>query len=222
MAKVITTTMILENKNTTVAFRCPICGKAILSGINIFRLSADMLRLRCPDCDQALTVERTKEGKIRLSVPCMICAHPHNLLISENALFGEGLFAVPCGLSGIDIFFAGEEKEVQQALERSGKELQALMDDAGIDSFALLHTEEEETPDPAVEHVVRFLLCELEDEGKISCYCKEEGEIPLYDFQVLSERVRVFCHCCNAETYLPLRSEADAEHFISIDSLELK
>ena len=52
--------------------------------------------------------------------------------------------------------------------------------------------------------------------------CKEEGEIPLYDFQILSERVRVFCHCCNAEAYLPLRSEADAEDFIKTDRLDLK
>ena len=49
-----------------------------------------------------------------------------------------------------------------------------------------------------------------------------EGEIPLYDFQILSERVRVFCHCCNAEAYLPLRSEADAEDFIKTDRLDLK
>ena len=92
----------------------------------------------------------------------------------------------------------------------------------GIDDLSALKREDKEKVDPAVENVVHFLLCELEEEGKITCYCKEEGEIPLYDFQILSERVRVFCHCCNAEAYLPLRSEADAEDFIKTDRLDLK
>ncbi len=215
--------MILKDQKTTVAFRCPSCGKAILSGVNLFRLSADMLRLRCPDCDEALTVTSTNDGKLRLSVPCVFCPRPHNLVISKNAFFSEDLFVVPCGLSGIDIFFAGGEEAVRAALQKNEEDLKKVLRESGIENFAKLREDPPDPlPDPAVEHVVRFLLCELEEEGKISCYCKEEGEIPFYDFQVLSERVRIFCHCCNAETYLPLRSEADAEHFISVDSLTLK
>ena len=214
--------MILENKNTTVAFRCPSCFKAVLSGVNIFRLSGDLLRLRCPECGEALTVQKTPDRKYRLSVPCVFCASPHNLLISESSLFGEDLFSVPCGFTGMDIFWAGKENEVRAALEKSDRELEALLDDNAREKLSLMHREaEEDSPDPAVEHVVRFLICELEEEGRISCYCKDEGEIPLYDFQILSERVRIFCHCCGADAYLPLRSEADAEHFIGIDSLEL-
>ena len=215
--------MILENRNATIAFRCPSCGQAIFSGVNIFRLSGDMLRLRCPDCDESLTMVRTNDKKIRLSVPCALCANPHQAVVSEAMLLSQSLFAIPCPFSGIDIFFAGEEKQVAEAVDKSSLQLQNLFEQAGVEDLSLLHPKDpEELPDPAVEHIVRFLLCELEDEGKISCYCKDEGELPLYDFQVLSERVRVFCHCCNAETYLPLRSEADAEHFINIDKLELK
>ena len=214
--------MIIDNKNATVAFRCPICGQAILSGVNIFRLSGDMLRLVCPECGEALTMVRTNDGKLRVSAPCPLCAEPHQFVIDRSALLTNRLFAVPCPLSGVGVFFAGEEDAVREAVEKSGKKLQAILQDAGVENFSALHRKEDELPDPAIEHIVRFLLCELEEEGKISCYCKEEGEIPLYDFQVLSERVRVFCHCCNAETYLPLRSEADAEHFIGIDKLELK
>ncbi|MBQ8911811.1 MAG: hypothetical protein IJY89_04505, partial [Clostridia bacterium] len=83
--------MILESKSTTIAFRCPICGQAILSGVNLFRLSGDMLRLRCPDCDSALTIQRTNDRKFRLSVPCMFCPKPHSFVLSGGTIFGNDL-----------------------------------------------------------------------------------------------------------------------------------
>ena len=215
--------MILENKHATVAFRCPICGQAILSGLNLFRISGDMLRLKCPDCDTALTVNSTNDGKFRLSVPCMFCPKPHSFVLSKETLFDKELFTLPCGLSGMDLLYVGNEEQVMAALEQSDKLLDEMLDDNEKEQLSALHRgESEEAPDPGVEHVVRFLLCELEEEKKISCFCDGKDELPLYDFQILSERVRIFCHCCNAETYLPLRSEADAEDFIRMDSLELK
>ena len=214
--------MILENKNTVAAFRCPRCGKAVKSELNVFRLSAAMLRLKCPECDEAMTVVKRGDGKLRLTVPCLFCAHPHNLTISENTFFDSDLFTVPCALSGLDVLFCGREKQVDAALQKSGEELDRILSEAGLDNLSALKRTDEERVDPAVENVVHFLLCELEDEGKITCYCKEEGETPLYDFQILSERVRIFCRCCNAEATLPLRSEADAEDFIKIDRIDLK
>ena len=61
----------------------------------------------------------------------------------------------------------------------------------------------------------------LTDTGLLFEYCPVLTVIA-YHFQILSERVRVFCRCCNAEATLPLRSEADAENFIKIDKIELK
>lgn len=216
--------MILESKETTLAFRCPLCGQAILSGVNLFRISGDLLRLRCPDCDTALTLNKTNDGKFRLSVPCMFCPKPHSYLLGESTLFNKELFALPCGLSGMDVLYIGKEDRVREALEESDRLLDSMLDEEDKEQLTALHRKggEEEGYDPAVEQVMRFLLCELEDEKKISCFCDGKEEIPLYDFQILSERVRVFCHCCNAETYLPLRSEADAEDIVKIDALELK
>ena len=214
--------MILENKNSLVAFRCPSCGRAIKSQINVFRLSAAMLRLRCPDCDEAMTVKKTNDGKLRMEVPCLICAHPHIFTVSESTLFTDDLFTVPCALSGLDVLFAGNEKKVEEALNKSAEELDLLLKEAGIEDLSVFRRKDEEKDDPAIENIVRFLLAELEEEGKITCWCKDEGETPLYDFQILSERVRIFCRCCNAEATLPLRSEADAEDFIKIDRIDLK
>ena len=192
--------------------------------VGVFALSGDMIKLKC-DCGHSeLLIQKCGDGKIRLTVPCMFCPKPHNYLLSEGTLFKEGLFTLPCALSGMDVLYIGKEEQVKRALEESDKLLDSMLDEEEKEQLTALHRKggEEEGYDPAVEHVMRFLLCELEDEKKISCFCDGKEEIPLYDFQVLSERVRVFCHCCNAETYLPLRSEADAEDIVKIDALELK
>ena len=214
--------MIIEPKNTMAAFRCPTCGKAVKAELNIFRLSGDVLRLKCPDCDEAMTLTKRDDGNLRVVVPCLVCAHPHHLTVSKNVFFNDDLFTVPCSISGVDVLFTGNAQKVEQALDESGKRLNELLEEAGIENLSALRREDEERVDPAIENVVRFLLVELEEEGKITCYCAEEGETPLYDFQILSERVRVFCRCCNAEATLPLRSEADAEDFIRIDRIDLK
>ena len=51
--------MILDEKKTTVAYRCPGCGAMVRSMIGAFTLSADMMRLKCPCGESAVRVFRT-------------------------------------------------------------------------------------------------------------------------------------------------------------------
>ena len=39
--------MLLNEKRTTVAYRCPHCGGGIMSAVGLFNLSADMVKLKC-------------------------------------------------------------------------------------------------------------------------------------------------------------------------------
>lgn len=216
--------MILQEKKATVAYRCPVCGKAVLSMVGVFSLSADMLKLKCECGGSEMVITNSTDGKVRLSVPCIVCPRPHNYLISKNVLFSGNIFVIPCSYSAIDIAFLGDPEKVSDALELQAQELNRIMEENGLDSFERLKEDEkwDETQYSQVEDVIRFMLCELDDEGKISCHCKETGDIPYYNFQVLSERVRIFCECCHGEKELPLGSLTDAERFLSLDSLELK
>ena len=53
--------MVLDAKNTTLAYRCPKCGAAVMSGINIFSLTADMLKLKCSCGESDMTIVNSKE-----------------------------------------------------------------------------------------------------------------------------------------------------------------
>ena len=69
--------MIIESKNSTVAYRCPSCGSGVMSVVDMFKLSADMVKLKC-DCGKSeMVLVRSKDtkdapAKIRFTVPCML------------------------------------------------------------------------------------------------------------------------------------------------------
>ena len=58
--------MVLDKKETTVAYRCPQCGSWVASIVGVFSLTADMLRLKCPCGESELTIVNTNDKKIRL------------------------------------------------------------------------------------------------------------------------------------------------------------
>ena len=219
--------MILDQKKTTIAYRCPHCTHAVYSIIGVFTLSGDLIRLKCACEESDLTISYTGDGKIRLTVPCLVCPKPHTFTISPGAFFDRELLTLPCPYTGLDIAFIGTKDKVDGAIEETGNQLLKMLQDAGYASLASLRqaNEEEENAllsDPQVEDIVRFMLCELDEEGKIECYCKQDNEIPYYNFQILSERVRVYCECCNAESILPLAGPADAAGFLNLDAIHLK
>lgn len=219
--------MILDQKKTTIAYRCPHCTQSVFSIVGVFTLSGDLIRLKCACEESDLIIERTGDGKLRLTVPCLVCPKPHTFTISPGAFFDRELLTLPCPYTGLDIAFIGTTENVKGAIEETGKLLLQILERAGYSDLAAMRRqneaeENELLSDPQVEDIVRFMLCELDDEEKITCYCKEEGEIPYYNFQILSERVRVYCECCHAEATLPLAGPADAAGFLNLDEIHLK
>lgn len=217
--------MILDEKalHTTIAYRCPCCTEVVMGAPSIFALNGDLIRLKC-DCGESdLTVEPS--GKTtRFTVPCLLCGKPHRYQLDKEIYLSRELHPLACPYTGYEIAYIGEQTQVQEAIAEEANRLQQILNDADVTLGDLRSDggrEQIEDPDN-VGDVVRFLLCELDADGKISCYCKEQGEIPLYNFQVLSERVRVYCECCNAEAVFPLRGVTDAQKFLELDEMELK
>ena len=87
--------MIVKPNETTVAYRCPECGSGVKSIVGIFSLSADMLKLKCPCGGSSMTIKRTNDDKIRISVPCMVCRRDHEFVISKELFFKNELFINP-------------------------------------------------------------------------------------------------------------------------------
>ena len=162
--------MVLESKQTTLAYRCPHCGAGVMTAVNLFHLKGSMVRLKCDCGKSAMEVNLAGNGKVRLTVPCIICPNPHHFTVSESIFFGSELFSLPCPYSDINICVMGEINHVKAELSRTELMLLELMEKNGITDFGALHGEEAEEllPDPQVLEIVMFVIRDLDAEGKIS------------------------------------------------------
>lgn len=214
--------MVLESKQTTLAYRCPHCGGGVMSAVSMFALKGSMVRLKC-DCGKSvMEAAPTGDGKIRLTVPCILCPNPHHYTVSEKIFFGKELFSLPCPYSDINICQMGEVNHVKAELSRVELQLLDLMEQHGIADFQALHEEAERTvTDPQVLEIVLFVIRDLDEEGKIRCRCAE-GEEHEYDAEVLADGVRVTCKKCGAAKLIPAGSLLEAHDFLNCDSLTLE
>lgn len=215
--------MVLESKQTTIAFRCPHCGAGVMSAVSLFHLKGSMIRLKC-DCGKSmLEVQPTGDGKVRLSVPCVICPKPHHFTVSENIFFNKELFSLPCPYSDLNVCMMGELNHVKAELSRTELQLLDLMEESGVSDLSALHQEAEESvADPQVLEIVLFVIRDLDEEGKIRCRCEKGEESGDYDAEILPEGVRVSCKSCGASRLIPTDSFVGAHDFLNCDSLELE
>lgn len=212
--------MIVKPSETTLAYRCPECGLGVKSIVGIFGLSASALRLKCPCGASSATVKMTNDGKIRLRVPCLVCRHDHDYVVSRDLFFGGELFELNCALSGFGLAYIGAADNVSAALEKSDRELERLLKEAGaenLDIFKHQPDAAEEIPDAQVYDIVRFIVKELEAENAIHCRC-ESGD---YDVQMFEDCVSVYCKNCGAKKLISTASLAEARAFLEIDQLTL-
>ena len=219
--------MVLEQKQTHVAYHCPHCGMAVLGYVGEFALAADMLKIKCDCGKSALTVTYTNDKKIRLAVPCLFCENPHHFVVSQEVFFARDIFLLGCPYMGMDVCFIGKPAPLQKALNESAATLNDFFEKNGLVLPALeeereasfAETEEEEVffPDEQVYDVIRFLVKDLEADRAIDCPC---GTGP-YETEITAGGIRVYCAECGAEYLFPVESVSAAESFLSLNALTL-
>jgi len=212
--------MVLETKQTIVAYRCPHCGTGVLSAVGMFSLSADMMKLKCPCGKSELSVVYTNDKKVRLSVPCILCPKPHNFVVSQSIFFGKELFVLPCPYSDINICIMGEINHVKAELARTELQLLDILEKSGVSSFEALHKEAEFITDPQILDIIMFVIHDLEADNKIFCKCADnDGE---YDCTLMEKGILVFCKKCGASRIIPVDNFIGAQAFLDCESLHLE
>lgn len=222
--------MILNSKETTVAYRCPKCGKMVRGMVGVFSLSGDLIKLKCECGESELNMVKTNDKKVRITVPCLVCPNPHTFVLSREAFFDSDIFSYACPYSGIDLCIIGNEEAVTEAIEEADKTLIKILKEAGVENVESFITakeaddeaESEKVPDPEMQSIVHFLLCELEDEGNISCKCGKHGK---YEFKFVGanlDNVLIYCTECSASVSVPLPDAIAANAFLHTESLKLQ
>ena len=218
--------MILDDKKVSVAYRCPSCGKGVISVIGVFSLSGDMLKLKCGCGKSELVIQRSADGGFRFTVPCFICPNPHHYRVSRQALFSKELFSFGCTYPGFDTCFIGEHQKVLDALDKSAEMLEGLAADAGVDDLDMLHRGSPElaADDPMIDEVIRFTIADLRDSGELYCGCVDK-EKAAYFYEFLPPDftdLRIYCAGCGYEKKVPITGTESAQAFLNADELRLE
>jgi hypothetical protein len=215
--------MVLQPKQTTIAYRCPHCGCGVMSAVGLFALKADMLKLKC-ECGQSeMTIVYSKDGKVRLTVPCMLCQSPHHYTLNSSLFFGKDLFTLQCPYSDIDLAFMGEINQVKAELAKSELELLDLLEKSGLKDAELFEEYNEDSiSDSQILDIVMFVINDLDAEGKIYCKCDACENGRQYDAEIRGEGILVSCRKCAASRLIPADSRLAAYSFLNADALYLE
>ncbi|MBO5845424.1 MAG: hypothetical protein J6Q77_02145 [Clostridia bacterium] len=216
--------MVLDFKQTTVAYRCPHCGAGVMSAVGLFSLNADMVKLKCTCGKSEMTVVYSKDGKVRLTVPCILCPNPHSFTVNSSVFFNNELFLLPCPYSDINICMTGEQNKVKAELARTELELLDLLEEHGLESFDVFHGEQTLT-DPQILDIILFVINDLDAEGKIYCRCERaesEENTGDYEVEMLPEGIKISCKKCGASKIIPANSLINAHEFLNSDDLTLE
>ena len=210
-------------KQRNIAYRCPDCGTAVIGIVGKFALHANMLRLRCSCEDsESLDVTLSGDGKIRLSVPCLFCRQNHSYVVSEQLFFDKEKFLLACPYSGMDIAFIGGEEVINEELSRTEKELNTLLASLEAEELADIQPQDmnegEILPDPAVYDTLRFVVKDLEAEGKVKCPCGGGS----YDLRFIDGGMQIYCEVCGATKDLSVTSPTIAEEYLGLDEIILQ
>ncbi len=217
--------MILNSRETCIAYRCPYCASGIKSMVGVFALSGAMKKLKCSCGASELTINHTNDGKLRITVPCLLCGSEHTFQISSKLFYEKELFIYACPYSAMELVFIGKEEAVTEALSRSEKELLEMLKELGIDDLDKLHGEMDHLDDdddepcaPSIFDTVMFVIRDLIESGDISCCC-DDGD---YSVAISDDHVKVFCRSCGASKDIPTDSELAAQAFLEVTHLKLE
>ena len=214
--------MVIEPKKRNIAYRCPECGTSIIGLVGRFALSANLVRLKC-NCEGAgaLDIGITNDKKIRLSVPCLFCKQNHSYNVSEGVFFDREKFLLNCPYSGMDIAFIGDEAELEVELKRTEEEINRLMMSLEAEELSDIQpedmTEDEILPEPGVYDTLRFIIKDLEDEGKLICPCGKGG----YDLRFTDSGIQVYCESCGATYNFTSVTPSAVEEYLYLDEIRL-
>lgn len=211
--------MILNQKQTMLAYRCPSCGGVVTSMVGAFSLSGKLFRLKCDCMESSMSVEKTNDGKMRLTVPCLACNTSHSYVLSSSVFFDSDIFVIPCSLSGIDICFIGKQDAVADAVQKSNEELLLMLGENDVSSLKNHEKNRDELSDPQITEIVRYVINELNEENAIHCNCEKNGE---YCCDIYDEHITVRCVKCGAKADIPTNSTIKAHDFLECDSLILE
>ena len=177
----------LVDLKRTVAYICPFCSNISSRILSVFNFSgAEKLQLICPthNCHEVCVGITQKNNRYKLDIECPLCGDMHSYTIAKDSFWHKNIITYKCPVAGIDIFFAGDEDEVENKLNESADMYSDVID--GFD-------EDEEDESFSLLYAIIDRLHKLKDRHHISCVCGHEN----IDFNIVNGNIILTCERCH-------------------------
>ena len=169
---------------TTIAIRCPGCGKVNLATLSRFAVKAGKtLKVIC-ECGSCLMLISKNKGEIYLQTECVMCDTKHLFKYRPAQLWQGGILQLMCEKAGSEIGFIGPSDEVKEAVENAEKKMHEIAEQFDHEKFFL---------NPGIMTQVLDLLQKMSEEGRINCACGGKLEA-----EAFHDRVEISCSYCGA------------------------
>ncbi|MCD8180128.1 MAG: hypothetical protein LUF26_01420 [Firmicutes bacterium] len=168
-----------------VAYICPFCSNISSKALSIFNFSgSEKVQLICPThgCHETCVYITQKGSKYKLDIECPLCGETHTYSISKENFWNKPLITYKCPVAGIDIFFAGERREVEKTLDENSDVYSDVMDDF----------DDDDDPPFDLMYAIIERLHHLKDNHKISCVCGSSDA----EFNIVNGNIVITCARC--------------------------
>ena len=183
---------------TTVALRCPQCGKLEFHPVSVFDLGGSRsLRTNCSCGAHKFTVGR-QASRVWLQFPCILCEEMHFAYYSRAEFWSPEPKAIDCPTSQLDVGFLGVEEEVRNSYDAGVREAERLLRESGLEDFF---------DNSEVMYVALNRVYDLLHHDKVSCPCGGHN----LKVEIFPERVEIHCHDCGRFRPIPAARERDLE-----------
>lgn len=202
------------DSDSVIASRCPECGAIIAERtVNLTQTPGSENIIKCKICGKSsMTIRFCPDGNIRLSVPCLLCAHQHPYTLKSFSFLEKKLFILPCSYSGLDICFIGSEKNVDEALKLSAKQLKQLFEERDNEEVSKNFLNAD------IMQEVMYAIEELAITNRIACDCGEPNLAIVVDY----DKVCVSCKDCGCKKILYAAEKDDVNAALEIKKLRLE
>jgi len=176
----------LINTQTTLALRCPHCGKLDFYALSRFGCSGRNIgKIKCECGAGLLSVCQKGKGVFRLQVDCVMCETKHVLSYKSKELWNSEVLTIICESTGVEIGFIGSKDAVLKSVKRVDRSLREIAEELGYDKYFI---------NADIMYQVLDLLRKMTDEGQMSCSCGSSQ----VELEVYPDRVELLCPQCDA------------------------
>jgi len=176
----------LISTQTTMALRCPHCGKMDFYALSRFNCSGrSIAKISCECGANLLSICQKGKGLFRLQINCGMCETKHILTLKGEEIWNTDVLPLKCESTEVEIGFIGLKDAVMKSVKKIDRSLREIAEELGYDKYFI---------NADIMYQVLELLRKMADEGQMSCGC---GSSQL-EVEVYPDRVELFCPHCDA------------------------